>query len=93
MEGIVSHVKVTNRIQNRRSMIQIYILKISFWLSCGQWVFAGKKRKKKKKAESPNWRYYSIHVRENGGLNPDMEPCDRSEWTGVVLADQVSCAQ
>ena len=53
MEGIVSHVKVTNRIQNRRSMIQIYILKISFWLSCGQWVFAGKKRKKKKKSRKP----------------------------------------
>jgi len=44
MEGIVSHVKVTHGIQNRRGMIQIYILKSSFWLSCGQWDFSGKKK-------------------------------------------------
>ena len=85
MEGIVSHVKVTNGIQNRRGMIRIYILKSSFWLSCGQWDFAGKKKQTKKKAESPNWRFHSIHVRGNGGLNHDMEHCDRSEGTGVVF--------
>lgn len=64
MEGIVSHVKVTNRIEAGKEHNHSSYIKSELWLLRGQWAFTGKKN-----TGSPDWSHHSIHVRENGDSN------------------------
>lgn len=47
MEDIVSHVKTINRIKEVKGHDHNSHSKITFLLLCGQWVFAGKGKKKR----------------------------------------------